>query len=152
MPVKIRRKDQLLKKLSALHPALFEAVAESNRQAADEMADLAKSFVPVKTGKLRDSIVVTGPGQQTPSYSQGGGDMVPEGAYAVSAGNSATRYAHLVEFGTKGHINAGKFAMTENPGAKPQPFFWPAYRMIRKRHKGRVGRMIGKALKSIAGR
>lgn len=151
MTVKIRRKDALLKKLGELHPALFEAIGEANHQAADEMVETAQAFVAVKTGKLRNSIVATPPGQEIPSYSQGGGGgMVPDGAYAVSAGNTNVRYAHLVEFGSKPHFNEGMFAGTENPGSPPQPFFWPAYRLMRKRHKGRLGRALGKAVKAVA--
>lgn len=151
MAVKVLRKRQLLKKLGALHPALFEAIEKANHQAADEMVEFAQAFVPTKTGKLRDSIVATPPGQVPPSYSQGSGHApVPEGAYAVSAGNTAVRYAHLVEFGTKPHVNAGMFAGTQNPGTPPRPFFWPAYRMIRKKHRGRCGRALGRTVKAIA--
>lgn len=146
-----RKKDRLLKKLGSLHPALLEALEKANRQAADDMVDLAQHFAPVKTGKLKDSIVATPPGQVPPSYSQGhDGGAVPQGAYAVSAGNSEVRYAHLVEFGSAPHIAGGIFKGAEHPGASPQPFFWPAYRSIRRKMRGRAGRAIGKAIKAVA--
>lgn len=152
MAVKIRNKDRLLKKLGMLHPALFEAIEKANHQAADEMVDLAQAFVPKgRTGKLRESIVATPPGQVPPSYSQGGGHApVPEGAYAVSAGNTAVRYAHLVEWGTKPHPQGGMFKGTEHPGTPPRTFFWNSYRIIRKKHRGRIGRALGKSVKAIA--
>jgi HK97 gp10 family phage protein len=59
--------------------------------------------------------------------------MVPEGAAAVTAGNSDVRYAHLVEFGT-----------TKAPA---QPFFWPAFRSQRKRAETRIKRALSKAVK-----
>lgn len=36
-------------------------------------------------------------------------------------------YAHLVEFGTKPHINAGMFAGSKHPGTAPRPFVRPAW-------------------------
>jgi HK97 gp10 family phage protein len=74
-------------------------------------------LVPVRTGHLRDSIVVTPPGETTPAYATGGSTTVPENKVAISAGNTAVRYAHLVEFGTE--------------KAHAQPFFWPAYRLFK---------------------
>jgi hypothetical protein len=71
---------------------------------------------------------------------------VPEGAFAVSAGNGKVRYAHLVEYGTKPHVNQGRFPGTQNPGARRQPFFWPAYRIVRKKMRARAN----KALKAAA--
>jgi HK97 gp10 family phage protein len=150
--ITVRRKDALLKKLGNLAPAVFQAVADANHQTADEMVDLARGFAPVKTGRLRDSIVATGPGETTPAYSQGGGSgAVPEGSYAVSAGNTKVRYAHLVEFGTAPHINAGKFKGSHNPGTRPRPFFWPAYRLVRKKMRSRAVRSINKSVKAVAG-
>lgn len=148
--VTVRNKDKLLAKLNALAPGIKAALTESNKEAADEMVRYARSFVPVKTGKLRDSIVATPPGGTVPGYSQGG--AVPEGAYAVSAGNSKVRYPHLVEYGTRPHINEGMFAGSSNPGAKRQPYFWPAYRLIRKSMRSRASRAINKAVKTVASR
>lgn len=150
--VSVRKKDELLRKLGKLAPATFDAVANANRQSADEMVDQARSLVPVRSGKLRDSIVATGPGGVPPAYSQGGGPgVVPEGSYAVSAGNGKVRYAHLVEYGTSPHEIGGKFNGAQHPGAKRQPFFWPAYRLIRKKMRGRATRAINKAAKEVAG-
>lgn len=148
---KIRNKDRLFKKLGMLHPALFETIEKANHQAADEMVEFAQAFAPKREGKLAASIVATPPGQVPPSYSQGGGHfVVPDGAYAVSEGNSEVRYAHIIEFGQKPHPQGGMFAGTQHPGTPPQPHFWPAYRMIRKKHRGRVGRALGKTVKAIA--
>lgn len=150
---KVRNKDRLFKKLGELQPATFEVIKSSNRQAAEEMAQTARSFAPVKTGRLRDSIVVTGPGGTPPGHSQGGGaGPVPEGSYAVSAGNSGVRYGHLVEFGTQPHPNEGMFPGTENPGAKAQPFFWPAWRLVRKGLRAKTTRALNKAVKKVAGK
>lgn len=83
---------------------------------------------------LRSSIAVTGPGEQTPPYSQPGGSMVvPENAVAITVGNTDVRYPHLVEYGTT--------------KAAAQPFFWPAVRLQRKKMTTAIKRAIRKAVK-----
>ena len=58
---------------------------------------------------------------------------VPENAAAITVGNTAVRYPHLQEYGTRHHA--------------AQPFFWPGYRMGRKRALKKIKRAIGKAIK-----
>lgn len=147
----IRRKDALLRKLGQIAPATQKALAESNKESAAEMVALARGFVPSKTGRLRDSIVATPPGQSPPDHAQGAG-TVPEGAYAVTAGNGRVRYAHLVEYGTAPHVNAGWASGTQNPGTSARPYFWPSFRMIRKKMRSRATRAINKAIKAVAGK
>ena len=59
--------------------------------------------------------------------------VVPENTAAITVGNSDVRYPHLQEFGTTHHA--------------AQPFFWPGFRMGRKRALDRIKRAIGKAIK-----
>ncbi|EYD73613.1 Phage protein, HK97, gp10 [Rubellimicrobium mesophilum DSM 19309] len=93
-----------------------------------------RALAPEDEGDLKASIAVTGPGQQTPPYSQPGGSMVvPENAAAVTAGNSEVRYPHLVEYGTKLQ--------------RAQPYFWPGFRLSRKKAANRIKRAIGKAIR-----
>lgn len=147
--ITFRNKDKLLAKLDRLAPGIAGAVKAVNGEAAAAMAGYARDFVPVRTGALRDSIVVTPPGGVPPGYSQGA-RVVPPGSYMVTAGNSKVRYAHLVEFGTAPHVNAGRFAGTQNPGARQQPFFWPSYRLIRKQMRSRAKRAVNRAVKAVA--
>lgn len=149
--VTVRRKDRLFAKLRRLAPETQRELVQANRKSAYEMASTAKGFAPVKTGKLRDSIEVTPPGAVPPSYSQGAA-QVPPGAFMVTAGNSQVRYPHLVEYGTHAHAQAGMFEGTTHPGNPPQPFFWPAYRLLRKRMRSRASRAITKAVKKVAGK
>ena len=148
--VSVRGKDELFAKLKRLAPQAQKELEVSNGKKAHEMVSLARGFVPVKTGKLRDSIEATPPGGTPPDYSQGS-RTVPEGAFMVTAGNAKVRYAHLVEFGSRPHINEGQFAGTQNPGAPAQPFFFPAYRLIRKAMRSAASRAITKSIKSVAG-
>lgn len=124
--------------MRAIPKAARNAVAPALVKAADDIADTMRKLAPddPKTGApdLRTSIVVTGPGQATPPYSQpGGAAVVPENAAAITAGNTNVRYAHLQEYGTTRH------------GA--QPFFWPGFRLGRDEAMKKIKRSIGKAIK-----
>lgn len=142
---------QLNRKLRAIPRSAKNAARKAVVQGAEEIAALQRSLAPVDDGDLRDSIHVTMPGQTTPPYSQPGGSRTagPEEAI-VTAGNTKVRYAHLQEFGVAPHTNGGQFAGTQNPGFAAQPFFWPGYRALRKRVRGRVTRQINKAIKEAA--
>ena len=52
---------------------------------------------------------------------------------AITAGNSDVRYPHLQEYGTTFH--------------PAQPFFFPAYRLHKKKVLAAIKRGIGKAIK-----
>ncbi len=142
--IKVRRKDELLKKFRRMAPAADAELEKANRRSADEMVGLARSFAPKESGELAESIQATPPGRRPPGKVA---KVVPAGAYAVTAGDERVRYAHLVEYGTAAHANRGQFAGTTHPGTGRQPFFWPAYRLIRKRHRGRIGRALRAAIK-----
>lgn len=145
----VRNKDRLYAKLKRLAPEADMALTKANGAAAEEMVRLAQSYVPVRTGRLRASIVATPPGGTPPAHGQGV-SIVPPGAFMVTAGNSGVRYPHLVEFGTRAHVAGGEFAGAKHPGTPAQPFFFPAYRLIRRKQKGRATRAINQAVKKVA--
>lgn len=150
--VTVRNKDRLFRKLRDLAPEIQKELGEANAKSAHEMVAIAQSLVPVSTGKLRESIVATPPGELPPAYSQGGTNAQASSSWMVSAGNSAVRYGHLVEFGARAHKAGGMFEGADHPGAPAQPFFFPAYRLIRKRMRARASRAINRAVKRIAGK
>ena len=126
------------KRMRAIPQAARNAVQPALVKSAEEIADIQRALAPddpsTSAPDLKSSIAVTGPGQTTPPYSQPGGSMVvPENAVAITAGNSDVRYPHLQEFGTSHH--------------EAQPFFWPGFRMGRKRALNRIKRAVGKAIK-----
>lgn len=126
------------KRMRAIPQAARNAVQPALVKSAEEIAALQRALAPddpaTSAPDLKSSIAVTGPGQTTPPYSQPGGSMVvPENAAAITAGNTDVRYPHLQEFGTSHHA--------------AQPFFWPGFRMGRKRALNRIKRAIGKAIK-----
>lgn len=127
------------KRMRAIPGDVRAAVKPALVKGAGEIAANMRALAPVDEGDLRGSITVTGPGQATPPYSQPGGTMVvPENAAAVTAGNSDVRYPHLQEYGTTHH------------GA--QPFFWPGFRLGRKRAANRVKRAMAKACRDHWGK
>jgi HK97 gp10 family phage protein len=138
---------ELQRKLKAIPGAAKTAAKTAVVQGATEIAGLQQRLAPVDKGDLRKSIAVTPPGGTTPPYSQPGGARVASEFQAIiTAGNSDVRYAHLVEYGAAPHIAGGIFDGAQHPGTPAQPFFWPAYRALRKRSKRRISTNIKKAI------
>ncbi|WP_029042567.1 HK97-gp10 family putative phage morphogenesis protein [Cucumibacter marinus] len=130
--------SRLQKRFAALPRAVREGVRPALLKSGNEMADTMRQIAPddpaTDAPDLKSSIEVTGPGEQTPAYSQPGGSLtVPEFGVAVTVGNADVRYPHLVEYGT-----------TKAPA---QPFFWPTVRLLRKRVTNRMKRAVGKAVR-----
>ena len=151
MATKIHGLDKLSRKLAAIPKEATAAARLAVVQGADEISALQKSLAPVDDGDLRASIHVTRPGETTPPYSQPGGSrQAGENEAIVTAGNTKVRYAHLVEFGTAPHVAGGIFEGAQIPAIPAQPFFWPAYRALRSRVRGRITRNINKAIKQAA--
>lgn len=122
------------KRMAAIPVAARAAVQPALVKGAEEIAAIQRGLAPRDEGDLIGSIEVTGPGQNTPPYSQPGGSMVvPENMAAITVGNTDVRYPHLQEFGTTNH--------------PAQPFFWPGFRLGRKRALNRIKRAVGKAIR-----
>ncbi|TCT12666.1 HK97 gp10 family phage protein [Tepidamorphus gemmatus] len=126
--------DRLSRRLEAIPKRVREAVQPALKASGDELVNRMRQLAPEDTGALRDPIEATPAGRTTPAYSQPGGSrVVPENSVVVTAGNSDVRYPHLVEYGTA--------------TAPAQPFFWPAFRLTRKRIETRIKRAISKAVR-----
>lgn len=171
---KVTGMKSLSAKLTKTMPAQVRSrIKQAMAEGADEMVSTMRNLAPVLKepkkgrvkGALRDSIVATMGGGDVPAYaafrSRKHGKSRnskpidapdPDLAVTITAGNNAVRYAHLVEFGTAPHTNAGKFAGTEHPGTQAQPFFYPGYRANKKRFKSKVRYAIRKGIKEAAGK
>ena len=128
--------ERLQKRLKAIPKAVRDAVQPALRASGQELVDAMKALAEPsrKTGELIDSITYTTAGNTTPPYSEPGGSrVVPENAVAVTAGNTKVRYPHFVEYGTS------KMAA--------EPFFWPAYRLLKKKLSARIKRSASKAVR-----
>lgn len=123
------RLDALPKKvIAAVQPALIVS--------GNELVSRMQTLAPEDTGALKGSIAMTPPNGTTPAHSQpGGARTAGPNEVLVTAGNSEVRYPHLVEYGTA--------------HAPAQPYFWPAYRLSKKRIANRLKRAIGKAVREV---
>ena len=154
MATKIEGADKLKRKMQAFPQLAREQIAKALEQSAEEIVRMAKSLAPVDDGDLQRSIGWTW--GDAPKGSITIGTVRQEGkgagnlAITIYAGNSEAFYARWVEFGTSPHVNGGRFAGTANPGIRAQPFFYPAYRAMRKRVRGRTTRAIRKAARTAA--
>lgn len=131
--------QKLNRKLGKIPAAVREEVRTAMVRSAREIADLAEVLVPQgTTGKLAGSIGWTWGEAPRGALSLGkvatGGDMT----ITVYAGDREAFYARWVEFGTV------KVAA--------QPFFFPAYRALRKRSKSRIRRAWTRGIKKAAAR
>lgn len=124
------------------------AVRDETLRAGTEMAALAKALAPHRTGALAASISVNqGP---PPAYATLRGPPPTDIGVNVSVGDTAVRYAHLVEGGTGPHRVGGKFEGAMHPGSKPHPFFFPAFRAQKRVFARRLARAINAAARQQA--
>ena len=122
------------RRMRAIPKAARNAVQPALAQGGYEVAEAIEGLAPEDTGDLVGSVAVTLSGQSTPPYSQpGGATIVPENQVMITVGNSDVRYAHLVEYGTV--------------HAPAHPFFWPGFRLARKRAENRIKRAVAKAIR-----
>lgn len=126
--------DDLMKAFDRVKKAPRNAVLKALATSANDIASTQRALAPEDTGALKESITVTLPGQSTPPYSQPGGSRVAgENEVIVTVGDTDTRYPHLVEYGTS--------------DTDAQPFFWPGFRLQRKRAQQRIDRAGRKAIR-----
>lgn len=151
--MKISRLDRFKAKLAAMPKAAKEEVRKAIAASSEEIVDLMQRTAPVDDGDLKKSITWQWGDEARIAYSQTLGTVSGnhELSARISAGNGKVRYAHLVEFGAAPHVAGGKFEGARHPGAPAQPFFYPNWRLGKKRAKSRISRAIGKAAKKVAG-
>jgi HK97 gp10 family phage protein len=153
MATKVERREWLIKKINAMPAVIRTATQKALLESGEEIASLARHLAPKKSGALERSIGVTLGQYVTDNANVRGVDSGSEGhdlSVTVHAGDATAYYAQFVEFGTAPHRNGGLFKGSEHPGSTPSPFFFPAYRALKKRSKSRVSRAMNKAIKRVA--
>jgi HK97 gp10 family phage protein len=132
--------DKLKRKLAAFPGMARQQIAKAMEQSAQEMVDLAKALVPVDQGALRASIGWSWHGAPAGSMVLGEIRSVGRGAGNLSiviyAGDDRAFYARFQEFGTS--------------TSAARPYFFPAYRALRKRIRGRTTRAVRNAARAAA--
>jgi HK97 gp10 family phage protein len=105
-------------------------LTRSLKKAGTPMMELARSAVPTDKGSLAASMAISTKlakrqkGLARKFDTKSSVQMYIGPSYDLGKGG---RHGHLVEFGTKPHINKGKFAGSQHPGTAPQPFMRPAW-------------------------
>lgn len=158
--------DRLKRKLTVTIPAHVEkATVAAMETGAAEMVALMKSLAPKKSGTLANSIGWTW--GDAPKGAMALGRMRGRGStgrkyITIYAGDGDAYYARFIEFGTQGHTIKAKNAPVlhlhggifveevQHPGSTAQPFFYPAYRALRRRVRGRITRQMKKAIRDGA--
>lgn len=139
MATTIKNLDRLNKKFKRLPDRTIALIRPALEQAASGIVEMAKRFVPVKSGDLRDSIGWTWGTDIPKGATRLGsvrGNKDPLLTITIFAGNETAFYARWVEFGTV--------------ATRAQPYFFPAYRANKKAAKSRVRRAVNKAAKAEA--
>lgn len=142
---------ELNAKLKAMPEKVRAAGMIAAEKGAIEIVDMMKRLAPVDDGDLRDSIDwnwTTVGGKKSVPLPEGNDRIV------IYAGDEKAWYARLVEFGSAPHTIKVKRKRTlsdgetffgdevQHPGTTAQPFFYPAYRTLRKRTKDRIARAM----------
>lgn len=110
--VRVIGQDRIRDRLRELVTGMRSGAAESSEEMAERVQSLAKDYVPVDTGRLRDSIRVNQVGRA--KFTVGPGDEV--------------EYAEFVEYGT-----------SVSPA---QPYMRPALELARREFGRRVARTV----------
>jgi HK97 gp10 family phage protein len=146
--------DKLIAKLKALPPHFEKAAQKALAEGAEEIVATMRNFCPVDQGDLRASIGWTfGDAPKGSIRIAGGSVRIGRNRkinLTIFAGNAAAYYVRFVEFGTAPHAQGGKFKGTESPGTVAHPFFFPAWRLKKKKVKSYVSREMNKAAKALA--
>lgn len=128
--MKVNGREKFDRQLAALPAAMKAEIRKALETSASETVDLMRRFAPVETGKLRASIDFTFGEAPKGALASDARAAKAESGLAVTmfAGGKQAFYARFQEFGTTN--------MAANP------FFFPAYRLGRKRAKSRLSRSI----------
>jgi len=134
---RIRNLDRLKAKLAAMPDRIKPPIRAALEKNADELIALQKRLVPVDEGKLQASIrKEQGPFELSVRVKAGGAATTKKIRKDSKKGAPDYDYANAVEFGTRKR--------------KAKPFFFPAYRSLKKRMKGRVRRAASAAIEALS--
>lgn len=140
--------DSLKRKLIRLKEDTAGYVRPALEAGANDVVQMAKRLVPVKSGRLRDSIGWTfgsAPKGAITIASAKTGDL----RITIFAGGPEAIHARWVEFGTAPHVNGGLYRGSQNPGMRAQPYFYPSWRANRKKIQAALRKSIRDAVRVV---
>lgn len=158
---------RLQQRMNAIPKAVRNGVKPAMEKAAGEIVELARALVPEDEGKLKNSIGWTwgtAPAGSMVLAQNVSGDLT----ITIYAGDNEAFYARWVEFGTQAgvikqrvsspgagvrqHKTKGRKSFRTHPGTPAQPFFYPAYRLGKKRAANMIKRAIVKSVRENWGK
>lgn len=158
---------RLRARLAKVPDVAREAAAAEMEKCAQEIVDAMKAAVPVKSGKLRDSINWTWGDVPAGSFvideirsGKNKGDQYATLRIKIYAGNREAFYGRFVEFGTSPHSLARNASVARglrqddgafHRGAVAQPFFFPTWKAKRAEFQRRVKAAVRAAIKQEFG-
>lgn len=151
---RIKGRERLLRKLRKLPAVARSEIKQAIAQSADELVATQKALASSR--QVAESIHqvwgdkpeggVSGMLVSADGVVQGDPDLT----VWIVAGSSAAYWARWEEFGTAPHPQGGLFRGTMHPGTRARPFFYPPYRMMKKKMKSRISRAHTRAAKKVA--
>ena len=135
--MKFKNRGRFVRKLKALPEAVEKEMRPALQTGADEINGLQRRFVPKEEGVLESTI---------------DNAMLPEksGRIGVELTAGGKRTTRPVRNGADAEYD---YALGQEFGTKDMPanpFFFPGYRLGKKRAKSRITRAINKAAKRVA--
>lgn len=139
MSRRVQGLDSLNRKLTqAIPQRAKEVTRQAMEKSAEEIVKMMKQLVPKgETGRLAESIGWT--------Y----GDA-PEGTMAIMSGDAGDGGIKITIYAGGGEAYYARFVEFGTQNMSAQPFFYPAYRMNRRRAKNRIRRAIRKGVKEAS--
>jgi HK97 gp10 family phage protein len=123
------------RRLAALPKAIKVGVQPALDASANELVTVQRALAPRDDGALQASIKWSSTGELSRQVTAGGETTTRPVRDGVDASYD---YSLGVEFGTQ--------------KSSAQPFFWPGYRLVKKRIRSRIKRAISKSVKASYGK
>lgn len=146
---KFTGKQKLFRQLKRLAPEFEDDLTDNLAKSGKELETMVKSFAPRKSGDYVNGISVR--------KIKDGDDGARNNLKTIPAfGLFAPWFWRFIEHGTAasekgGRTSSGRKSKRSHPGTSPRPHIFPAWRVLRKRIRGRTTRAINKSVKRITG-
>jgi hypothetical protein len=142
---KVERRDRLIRRMKAMRDAPRKYISEEIAAGANELSDAVRSSA--RGRRMKASVGWAwgaAPAETGVRSSSRAEELSIKGAQqlaaTVFAGNRTAFWARWDEFGTRPHRIGGLFKGAKHPGTPARPFFFPNFRLRRKRLLGRISR------------
>ena len=148
LKAKVSGRQALMRRLSELAPNAEKYAAEAKLEVVKEAANLISADAPHDTGDYMTEIK----GERQADNP----NLAPVVGAKSKDPDATAVYApwiwRFLEFGTKSHINKGRFAGTTHPGTPAQPHIFPTWNEYKPKAKKRINAAINRAVREVMGR